>query len=89
MREVADEAILIPVGNTALQFNGIISLGPVGALIWEGLTAGKTREQLLGDILENFEIDDATAQKDLDAFLDQLAGEKFIELDDTPQTERK
>ncbi len=84
MREVAGDAILIPVGNTALQFNGIIALGPVGALSWEGLTVGKTRDQLLSDILEKFEIDTATAEADLDEFLDQLAAENFIEPDKTP-----
>lgn len=84
MREVAGDAILIPVGNTALQFNGIIALGPVGALIWEGLSAGKDRSQLLSDILENFEIDPATAEADLDEFLNQLAAENFIEPDKAP-----
>ena len=84
MREVAGDAILIPVGNTALQFNGIIALGPVGALIWEGLSAGKDRSQLLSDILENFEIDTATAEADLDEFLNQLAAENFIEPDKAP-----
>lgn len=84
MREVAGDAILIPVGNTALQFNGIIALGPVGALIWEGLSAGKDRSQLLSDILENFEIDPATAEADLDEFLNQLAAENFVEPDKAP-----
>lgn len=84
MREVAGDAILIPVGNTALQFNGIIALGPVGALIWEGLSAGKDRSQLLSDILENFEIDTTTAEADLDEFLNQLAAENFIEPDKAP-----
>ena len=84
MREVAGDAILSPGGNTALQFNGIIALGPVGALIWEGLSAGKDRSQLLSDILEKFEIDTATAEADLDEFLNQLAAENFIEPDKTP-----
>ena len=81
LREIAGDAILIPVGNTALQFNGIIALGPVGAVIWNGLAAGKNRSQILNDILEQFETDPKTASKDLDEFLEQLVAENLIELD--------
>lgn len=81
LREIAGDAILIPVGNTALQFNGIIALGPVGAVIWNGLAADKNRSQILNDILEQFETDPITASKDLDEFLEQLVAENLIELD--------
>ena len=34
IREVAGEIIAIPVGNTALELNGMIILNPVSRLIW-------------------------------------------------------
>lgn len=78
LREVAGDAILVPVGKTALQFNGILALEPVGALIWKGLSAGKDRSAILSDILEQFEVDPQTAAQDLDEFLDQLRSENLL-----------
>lgn len=78
LREVAGDAILVPVGETALQFNGILALEPVGALIWKDLSAGKDRSAILSDILEQFEVDPRTAAQDLDEFLDQLRSENLL-----------
>lgn len=79
LREVAGESILVPVGNTALRFNGIITLEPVGTRIWKGLEAGKRREEILAQILEEFDVDHQTASDDLDAFLEQLRDKGFLE----------
>lgn len=81
LREVAGDTILVPVGETALQFNGILALEPVGALIWKGLSAGKDRSAILCDILDQFEIDAHTAAKDLDEFLEQLQAENLLQMD--------
>lgn len=78
LREVAGETILVPVGSTALKFNGIITLDPVGAAIWKGLEAGKDREAILEAILENFEVECKVASEDLDAFLQQLREKEFL-----------
>lgn len=78
LREIAGDAILIPVGETALQFNGILALDPVGALIWKKLSEGKAPEGILRDILERFEIDSQTAARDLDEFLEQLRAENLL-----------
>lgn len=78
LREVAGETILVPVGSTALKFNGIITLDPVGAAIWKGLEAGKDREAILEEILENFEVECKVASEDLDTFLQQLREKEFL-----------
>lgn len=78
LREVAGDTILVPVGETALQFNGILALEPVGALIWKGLSAGKDRSAILSDILEQFEVDPRTAAQDLDEFIEQLRSENLL-----------
>lgn len=78
LREVAGETILVPVGSTALRFNGIITLEPVGALIWKGLEAEKSRDAILEDILAQFEVERQVASDDLDAFLQQLRDNDFL-----------
>lgn len=79
MREVAGETILVPVGSTALKFNGIITLEPVGTLIWKGIECGKDREAILQQILDEFDVELRTAESDLDAFLQQLREKGFLE----------
>lgn len=81
LREIAGDTILIPVGETALQFNGILALEPVGALIWKGLSAGKDRSSILCDILDQFDVDPKTAANDLDEFLTQLRTENLLQTD--------
>ena len=43
LREVAGEIIVIPVGKTALNFNGMICINAVSAEIWKGLQEEKTK----------------------------------------------
>ena len=79
LREVVGEHVLVPVGETALRFNGIISLNPVSAVIWKGLTQGKDREQLLEAVLDEFEVAAEEAGADLDEFLELLRKNQLLE----------
>ena len=79
MRQVVGEYILVPVEDTALEFNGMISLNPVSAFIWQQLEQGRTQEQILGAVLEEFDVDRDTAKRDLQEFLQQLRDKNFLE----------
>lgn len=78
IREVVGEYILVPVGETALRFNGIISLNQVSAFIWNGLQEGKEEAELLEGILSEFEVSRQEAQEDLQDFLHLLRENKLI-----------
>ena len=72
LREIAGDAVLIPVGRNALEFNGIIALNPVSADIWKWIQDGCSKEELLESILEEYDVSRTVAKDDLDAFLEQL-----------------
>lgn len=72
LREVMGETLLIPLGETALSFNGMITLDPVGAVIWKGLEAGEEKSAILQRILDQFDVEADVAARDLDEFLDQM-----------------
>lgn len=78
LRQVAGDSILIPVGETALKFNGIITLDKVGGLIWAALEQGAEREAILQQILDRFDVDRERAEQDLDEFLDQMEQAGFL-----------
>ena len=79
MRQIVDEYILVPVNDTALQRNSIISLNPVSALIWENLEKGADRESILENILREFDVDRETAAADMEEFLGKLRENDFLE----------
>lgn len=78
-REIAGEVILVPVGQTALDFNGIITLNQTGVEIWKGIREEKNREQILEQLLEQFEVSRETAQADMETFLQYLNENGLIE----------
>ena len=39
LREIAGDILLVPVGKTALDLNGMLTLNEVGAEIWKMLPA--------------------------------------------------
>lgn len=81
LREVAGEIIAIPVGKTALNFNGMICLNEVGAEIWKGLQEEQSKEEILERILQEFEVSREEAAADLEEFLQQLRHNDLLEED--------
>lgn len=72
VREIVGEYILIPLGQGALELGEMISTSETGATIVQALGKEVTRPELLELILDTFEIDRDTAERDLDEFLSQL-----------------
>lgn len=72
LREIAGDYILIPTGDTILQFNGLITLNEVGVSLWNLLQKDVTFEALVTAILGEYEVDEATAREDIQEFLESL-----------------
>lgn len=78
LREIAGEILVIPVGQTALDLNGMIVLNPVSRVIWECLEKGTDREQLFKAVTERFDVSDAVAKEDIESFLSELSAQKLL-----------
>ena len=72
LRNIAGEVVLVPTGQATQQFNGLITLNEVAAFIWKNLDEAGTREQLVKMILDEFEVDQKTAEADVDGFINAL-----------------
>ena len=81
LRNIADEYILMPVGDNIRHFNGTLLMNEVSAFIWEKLQNPMTSSDLLTAILEEFDVDEATASADLDTVLKELKDYDVIECD--------
>lgn len=71
-RNIAGEIVLVPAGQTAEDFNGMITLTESGDFIWENLEEARNFNHLVELILEEYDIDKETAAQDASAFLMQL-----------------
>jgi len=78
LREVAGETVVIPSGSE-LDLNMMITLNSTGAFLWKRLEKGVTREQLVFDLLAEYEVDKATAETAVDAFIEKLGKNGFLE----------
>lgn len=78
LRAVADEYILVPVGDTVMEYNGIFIMTESARLLWDAINDGKEREDLPDVLLSEYDIDRATAQADVNEFLDRLSAYGII-----------
>lgn len=72
MREVAGEYLLIPVGKTSLDLNGMITLNEIGAEIWNMLPEVRDEAEIVQRILDEYDIDEQTAAADVAEFLGHI-----------------
>lgn len=72
LREIAGDYILVPVGNTALEFNGLLTVNAIGAFLWERMKKETTIDALTAAVLEEYEVDADTARKDVEEFVASL-----------------
>ena len=71
-REIAGDVILVPVGGTVLENNGLFALNELGAFLWDRLESAEDEETLVQAVLAEYEVDEATARTDTAQFLQKL-----------------
>lgn len=72
VREIMGDTILVPDGDRILDFNGIIVLNELGVFILNLLPDVESEEEIVAKILEEYEVDKDTAQKDVAEFMGRL-----------------
>ena len=72
LRSVAGEYMLIPIGETVFEYNGIFMLTESGKFLWENIENGAETDQLKQLLMVEYEIDFDTASADVDEFLEML-----------------
>lgn len=81
LRSVANKHIVVAIGQASVDFNGLITLNETGAYLWEKLAKGCTYEELLSAMLNDYDVDEATAKAGIDAFLTKAKEANLIDED--------
>lgn len=71
-RLIVDEYVLVPAGEAARTFGGMITTSEVGATIMRALKRDVSQTELLALLMEEYDVDAQTANSDLNAFVQQL-----------------
>lgn len=78
LRTVAGEHMLVPIGDTVFQYNGIFMMTDSGKLLWENIRNGAEKDELVKVLTSEYEIDEATASQDVEEFLEKLRSYEII-----------
>lgn len=71
-REVGDELILVPLSGNVAEMNALFTLNETAKFIWDNAAENNSIDDLLKLMLDTFDIDEQTARKDIESFLEKL-----------------
>jgi hypothetical protein len=71
-RQIAGETVLVPVGKSVYDANGLFVLNELAAFIWNLLPNVDTEEEICEAVLAEYDVSAETAAQDVAEFLNQL-----------------
>ena len=77
-REIAGDTILVPVGKSVLDSNGLFMLNELGAFIWDLLPGMESEDEICGAVLAEYDVSSETVKKDVADFLHKLREMEII-----------
>lgn len=79
-KEIAGQYVVVALGKASKIFNGIIKLNDTAKFIWDILEKGAEKEEIVDALLAEYEgVDRATAEADVQKFIDELKGAGILE----------
>ena len=64
--------VAMPTGKSKELVKGYLNLNSTGAFLWNILVKGAQKEDLVVALIENFEVDRALAENDVNVFISKL-----------------
>lgn len=71
-REIAGETVLVPVGKSVYDANGLFVMNELAAFIWTLLPNVDTEAEICRAVLEEYDVSEETAARDVADFLGKL-----------------
>lgn len=78
-RKIAGEYLLVPIKNRVVDMQQLYSLNELGEYVWSSIDGEQNISQIVAKILEDFDITETEARKDLNDFLKDLIARNLIE----------
>lgn len=80
LRQLADTWVVLPLADSTIDFNGMITLNESGVLLWNALETGAEMDQLVKLLTSEYAVSDAQAWADVEEFIQKLRNSGCLEL---------
>lgn len=78
IKDVAGKQVLVPVGQAAVSFPGMVTVNDTGKFIWELLETEQTLDGVAAAIAARYDVSADTARTDAKQFLNRLMSVKAV-----------
>lgn len=72
LRQVADTWVVMPLGQTSVDFSGMLTLNETGVILWQALENGGDRLALAKALTNEYDVAEEEVLADVDAFIAKL-----------------
>ena len=79
-RVIAGETLIVPIRGKVGDLGSIYSFNGTGTLIWRLLESPKTVAQLAANIVQEFEVESAQAELDVESFVREMTAVGLVEI---------
>ena len=79
LKTIAGSNVVVPVRSRTVDFSQLIKLSDSGAELWKMLVTGADRAELVARLLQEYDVDEATAAADVDRFIAKLSEADLLE----------
>ena len=79
LRDIVKEIVAVPVGDTALQFHGMIMLNQASRVIWQCLQTETDLPTIVKAVTDTFDVSAQEAETDILEFLGQLRAAQLLD----------
>jgi hypothetical protein len=76
--KVAEETIVVTVGEAAEAFRGMIKLNGTGAFLAERMLQQTTKEELVAALRQEYEVDEETAMEAVESIVEKFESVELI-----------
>jgi Coenzyme PQQ synthesis protein D (PqqD) len=78
LKDVANQYVVVPIGNEAINFNGMLRLNKTAKLLFEALREEKEIDDLVLLLQEHYDINKDDALRDVKDFLKVLESKNIL-----------
>jgi hypothetical protein len=71
-RKTGSEYVLVPVTDNIADMNSVYTMNETGAFIWDHIDGKRTVEDIIGSLMDVYDIDRESAEEDVFSFIDNL-----------------
>lgn len=79
LRSVAGNHVVVPMGQQAVSFNGMITLNDTAAFLWQLLSKDTTEEAMVAALLEDYDVTFDQAKESVHQFVMEVKENHFLD----------